>query len=93
MASITAALAEPEICHHLHVFSGENVLLQGHDAFGYNFYVSGLVPEQTLKDFCSAIGCGYRTVTEKDGFADGASGQANNQMQRTGAAQATDARR
>jgi hypothetical protein len=81
MASLTAALAEPEICDHLHVFSGENVLLQGHDAFGYNFYVSSLVAEQALKDFCSVTGCGYQTVTEKDGSSDGAKGQANNQMQ------------
>ena len=60
LARLAKSLATPEICDHLHLFSGSDVLLEGHDAFGYEFYVSGLVPEETLIAFCAAARCGYR---------------------------------
>jgi hypothetical protein len=71
LARLTSSLPYPEICDHLHVFSGEDVLLEGHDAFAHTFFVSGLVQESRLKDLCAAIGCDYRTVGEKDGFGSG----------------------
>ena len=72
LARITSSLSSPEICDHLHVFSGENVLLEGHDAFAHTFFVSGLVSESRLKDLSAAIGCEYRALGDDDRFGRGA---------------------
>ena len=60
LASLVAPLPYPQVCHHLHVFLADRVLLSGHDAFSNPFYVSGDVPEARLKEFCATAGCAYQ---------------------------------
>jgi hypothetical protein len=67
LGRIAASLADPEICEHLHLFVGQDVLLQGYDAFE-TFYVSRLVPEEALRAFCAEAPCEFQPVTEDDGF-------------------------
>jgi hypothetical protein len=83
MARLVASLAEPQICDHLHLFSGNDVLVEGHDAFGYEFSVSALVPEKTLAAFCAEAGCRYRTLSDHDAPAAEEKGQANKRLELT----------
>ena len=62
LAALTASLPGPEVCDHLHVFVGPRVLVSGYDAFSDPFYISGVVPEGALADFCRSIGCRYEAA-------------------------------
>jgi hypothetical protein len=62
LGRLTARLACPEVCDHLHVFLGECVLLEGHDAFLNDFLVSDSVSEEQVKRFCAATGSRYERV-------------------------------
>lgn len=55
LAEQTDGCAVPEICSHLHVYRGEQVLLEGYDAFNNAFYVSQVLPEGRLRDFCADL--------------------------------------
>jgi hypothetical protein len=58
----SASLPYPEVCHHLHVFAGERVLVSGYDAFGDPFFVAGEVPEARVAAFCDAAGGIYERI-------------------------------
>lgn len=52
LARLAETCASPELCDHLHVYDGEGILLQWHDAFGDPFYVSKRLPSDQLEAFC-----------------------------------------
>jgi hypothetical protein len=60
LARCAQALPYPEVCDHLHVFRGEEVLLSGYDAFAQPFTLSATIPEERVNAFSAAIGCSYR---------------------------------
>lgn len=60
LAEHTDSCSAPEVCSHLHVYRGEQVLLEGYDAFTHIFYVSQALPEERLRDFCADLECSWR---------------------------------
>jgi hypothetical protein len=48
--------AEPEICDHLHVYRGEEALVQWFDAFSDPILVSKAVARERAERFASAVG-------------------------------------
>ena len=60
VATFAEGLPYPEVCDHLHVFSGEQVLLSGYDAFAQPFTLSAAVSEDAVRAFSAAVGCTYR---------------------------------
>ena len=59
LAQATASCPALEICTHLHVYRGEDVLVEGYDAFAQPFYVSQVVPEHQVRDFCAELGVSW----------------------------------
>ena len=65
-----AALLEkklvPDVCEHVHVYSGTVVLLQWYDASaGDPILISKGIPEERVKVFCDALHVAYRESTVK----------------------------
>jgi hypothetical protein len=60
LATLSQALPYREVCDHLHVFTGERVLLPGYDAFELPFYLAGDLPEDAVRSFCADAECSYR---------------------------------
>jgi hypothetical protein len=58
--------AEPEICDHIYVYRGLEVLLEFNDAFSERLYISNKVPEDKVRAFCAALGCSYHQYKESD---------------------------
>lgn len=48
--------AEPEICDHLHLYRGQEALVQWFDAFSDPLLVSKLVARERVERFASAVG-------------------------------------
>ncbi len=61
LAELTKDAARPEVCHHLHVYAGGQVLVSGYDAFSDPFYVSAAVTQERVEQFCAATRCRYET--------------------------------
>jgi len=63
-----AALAEhhafPELACHVHVYSGERVLLLWYDACADPIYVAREVPEERVRAFCAEVGIPYEEVKD-----------------------------
>jgi len=55
LADLAETCASPELCSHLHVYTGDGVLLQRHDAFSDPFYVSKRIPLERLEAFCGVL--------------------------------------
>jgi hypothetical protein len=62
LAALSQSLPYPEVCEHLHVFTGERVLLSGYDAFADPFYLAGDLPEGAVRSFCTDAQCSYQTA-------------------------------
>ena len=60
LAAIMEHHAEPELAIHFHVYQGDEVLLEWHDAFMQPMLISGSIPEETVKAFAQAMGTQYR---------------------------------
>jgi hypothetical protein len=67
LVRLTQTLPYPEVCDHLHVFLGEEVLLEGHDAFSQPFLVSRSVPEAKVEQFCAKLGWQWQAVGQRNG--------------------------
>jgi len=63
LAEVAEFCAVPEVCTHLHVYRGEEVLLEGYDAFTQPFYVSRLVSEEHLREFCAELGASWNPTS------------------------------
>lgn len=59
LAGQTDSCPVAEVCAHLHVYRGEQVLLEGYDAFSYAFFVSQILPEERLREFCADLQCSW----------------------------------
>ena len=60
LAEISERHAEPEIAIHVHVYKGDDILLQWHDALDDPMYVSKGIPEDKVKAFAAALAVDYR---------------------------------
>lgn len=45
------------VCAHCHVYRGDTVLLQWHDAFGDPMYVSRTIDRESVERFAETLGC------------------------------------
>ena len=66
LAEIATCHAEPEICYHLHLYRGDQPLLQWFDAFSDPLAVSRNVSRERVEQFCIETG---GTLDEIDGNA------------------------
>jgi len=62
MAALVGGLACSEVCDHLHVFTRQEVLVSGHDAFSAPFLLSAVVPEAKVADLATDLGCAYKAT-------------------------------
>lgn len=65
LAGIMKHHAEPELAIHFHVYLGDSVLLEWHDAFSQPMLMSGVIPEEKVKVFADKIGKNYRKIVEQ----------------------------
>jgi hypothetical protein len=56
LSEAASHLAEPEICDHLHVYRGQQALVQWFDAFSVPMLVSKVVARERVERFASAVG-------------------------------------
>lgn len=49
--------AEPEIADHVHVYRDDTVLMEWHDWPSSDVYLTGDIPEETVRVFCETVGC------------------------------------
>jgi hypothetical protein len=54
-----------ELAIHFHVYRGQTVLLQWHDAFTVPMLLSGELPEEKVKAFAERLGMSYKQVAER----------------------------
>jgi hypothetical protein len=66
LARVAQNRAMPELAVHMHVYHGDRVLLQLHDAFDIPFYMAGEIPEERIKEFCRKLGVEYQRVEESE---------------------------
>ena len=66
LATVTQDLPYPDVCDHLSVFRGEEVLLSGYDAFTAEFWLSAELPEEKVKAFVDAVGGSYTRPRVED---------------------------
>jgi len=59
LADLTEHCAAPEVCDHLHAYTGSEVLLQWYDAFSEPLYLSKLVSQGHVERFCAALGIAF----------------------------------
>ena len=60
LARIMQRHAEPELAIHFHVYRGESVLLEWHDAFAQPMLVSGSIPEEEVRVLAERMRTGFR---------------------------------
>jgi hypothetical protein len=60
LAEFTDNYALPEICDHLIVYKGEEVLLEGYDFFAQDINLSGKIDENKVRVFCEKVGCTFK---------------------------------
>lgn len=63
LANLAEKIVSPELAIHLHVYMDDKVLLEWHDAFDDNCYVSNEIPEDKIKIFCTKLETQYKAVT------------------------------
>lgn len=64
LAESAESCAAPEVCAHLHVYRGEQVLLEGYDAFRHPvFHVSQAIPQERVCEFCADLGASWSPDT------------------------------
>lgn len=51
-----------EIAAHIHIYNNDRMLLQWYDAFTDPLYISKDIPEEKIKQFCSALGLKYEAT-------------------------------
>ena len=49
----------PQICDHIHIYKDNEVLLEWFDVLYNPLYISKKISEDSIKVFCSKIGCEY----------------------------------
>ena len=65
LAELAEKVVAPQVAVHLHAYAHGRVLLEWYDAFGKApFYLSGAIPEDNVKDFCSALSLTYKNLQQ-----------------------------
>ena len=64
LAGFTENYALPEICGHLIVYRGNEVLLEGYDFFDQDIYLAGKIDENKIRVFCEKVGCSFKKEHE-----------------------------
>ena len=60
LTDISERCAEPELAIHFHVYQGNKILLEWHDAFSQPMLLSGDIPEKKVKQFCDDLSVKYQ---------------------------------
>jgi hypothetical protein len=59
LARLSQSCAAPEVCAHLHVYRGDQVLASWYDAFSGPLRVAASIPEHEIQEFCRDLQCTY----------------------------------
>ena len=59
LGGLSQSCAAPEVCAHLHVYRGDQVLASWYDAFTDPLRVSASIPENRIQEFCHDLKCTY----------------------------------
>ncbi len=59
LATLTENHAEPEVCDHLRVYNGEELILSWHDVPDDPIYITSAIDEEALSKFCQNVNCEY----------------------------------
>lgn len=62
LSELTQSCAYPELAIHFHVYRGQSVLLEWHDAFTQPMLLSGELPEQKVRPFAERLSMSYKRV-------------------------------
>ena len=62
LVELTRSCAYPELAVHFHVYRGQTVLLEWHDAFSQPMLLSGELSEQKVRIFAERLGMSYERV-------------------------------
>jgi hypothetical protein len=63
LADFADNCAGPEVCIHLCVYKGAEMLVSGYDFGSIPFYVSKRIPSDKLRAFCERLGLTYKEAT------------------------------
>jgi hypothetical protein len=64
-ADLAERLATPQAAVHLHAYAQGRVLLEWYDAFWKDpFYLSSVIPEDKVRDFCSGLSLTYKNLKQ-----------------------------
>jgi hypothetical protein len=66
LVELTRSCAYPELAIHFHVYCGQSVLLEWHDAFTQPMLLSGELPEQRVRTFAERLHMSYKKGVEPD---------------------------
>ncbi len=64
LAEMTQSCAYPELSIHFHVYRGQSVLLEWHDAFTQPMLLSGELQEQKVRTFTERLSMSYKKGVE-----------------------------
>ena len=64
LVEMTRSCAYPELAIHFHVYRGQSVLLEWHDAFTQPMLLSGELPEQRIRTFAERLSMSYKKGVE-----------------------------
>jgi hypothetical protein len=67
LTEMTRSCAYPELAIHFHVYRGQSVLLEWHDAFTQPMLLSGELPEQKVRTFGERLSMSYKRGVEPAG--------------------------
>ena len=71
LADLSERCAEPELAIHVHVYTGDRLLLQWYDAFADPMLISMAIPEDRVKKFAAQLQVEYGTEgTEREDSPD-----------------------
>ena len=60
LANIVEHCAELRVAIHFHVYSENRLIIQWYDAFFDPMFVSNIIPEDKIREFCNQLGIKYK---------------------------------
>lgn len=71
LAELARSCAYPEVAIHFHVYCGQSVLLEWHDAFTQPMLLSGEFPEEKIRTFAERLHMSYKRGVEASAARNG----------------------
>jgi hypothetical protein len=71
LTEMTRSCAYPELAIHFHVYRGQSVLLEWHDAFTQPMLLSGELPEHKVRTFAEGLSMSYKKGVEPSAAPNG----------------------